>query len=506
MQNKKLFTHASINRRQFMQLSATLAAGSVLPFRFAPPVSSHPAPGAKNILIIVFDALSALHLSLLGYPRQTDSHIKRFAERATVYHNHFAPGTFTTTGTASLLTGVYPFNHRAIHYSDRVAPQWESKNIFSMFNDYFRLGYSHNPLAGVFLRQFMSYLDEHKKRDELYLLKSSFASLFQRDEDIAMVGWARIMRDEDGYASSLYLGGVEKAAHQVFLASKAFNYPRGLPTIPINHPFLLEQAIDWTESHLMELPQPFLAYLHFWPPHEPYNTRKEFIDIFKDDGFVPTEKPEHLFSQNLPQEKLDNYRQHYDEFILYLDAEFGRLYQSLLGSGLLEDTWLVFTSDHGEMFERGIWEHHGQTIHQPLVHIPLMISAPGQQTGRDVYTPTSTVDLLPTLLHLNGKPVPDWCEGVILPPYQEAHPRAIYALDAKKNPEKLGPLTKATTMLVEWPYKLVQYTGYDRLLDDKPVYELYDLDNDPEEVEDLYTPGLPIANSMIEKLLTRLKQ
>ena len=86
-------------------------------------------------------------------------------------------------------------------------------------------------------------------------------------------------------------------------------------------------------------------------------------------------------------------------------------------SGMLENTWLIFTSDHGEMFERGINGHMTVCQHEPVMKIPLIIFEPGQTTRRDVYTPTNSVDVLPTLLHLTGQPVPDWVEGeVYIPP------------------------------------------------------------------------------------------
>jgi arylsulfatase A-like enzyme len=132
-----------------------------------------------------------------------------------------------------------------------------------------------------------------------------------------------------------------------------------------------------------------------------------------------------------------------------------------------------------------------------------MISAPGQQSKQDVYSATSAVDLLPTLLHLSGKRVPTWCQGAVLPPYREAGQRSIYALEAKHNPEKLGPLTTATSMLVDWPYKLVEYTGYDRQAGDDPLYELYDLENDPEEMENLYAGNPGVLKAMLEKLQSR---
>jgi len=63
-----------------------------------------------NVLVIVFDTLSAAHTSVDGYPRRTTPHLERFAERATVYHRHHSAGNFANPGTASLLTGAYPWS------------------------------------------------------------------------------------------------------------------------------------------------------------------------------------------------------------------------------------------------------------------------------------------------------------------------------------------------------------------------------------------------------------
>src|SRR5262245_3743808 len=104
-----------ISRRNFMQLSA-LAAGSA--WGVSQLLSQHRLLdiGKPNILIFVFDAMSARHLSLCGYPRRTTPNLEKFAERASVYHTHFSASNFTTSGTASMLTGLYPWTHRAINY------------------------------------------------------------------------------------------------------------------------------------------------------------------------------------------------------------------------------------------------------------------------------------------------------------------------------------------------------------------------------------------------------
>ena len=105
-----------INRRNFLKLSSLIPLATPLIGASNPIGPSHKtSPETPNILIVIFDALSARNISLYGYHRATMPNLARFAERATVYHNHYSAGNFTTVGTASILTGTYPWTHRAIH-------------------------------------------------------------------------------------------------------------------------------------------------------------------------------------------------------------------------------------------------------------------------------------------------------------------------------------------------------------------------------------------------------
>ncbi len=76
---------------------------------------------------------------------------------------------------------------------------------------------------------------------------------------------------------------------------------------------------------------------------------------------------------------------------------------------------MIFSSDHGEMFERGTHGHSTPLLYEPVIRVPLLISSPGQLERKDIHTLTSNVDILPTLAHISGLPVPDWAEGEVLP-------------------------------------------------------------------------------------------
>ena len=246
-------------------------------------------------------------------------------------------------------------------------------------------------------------------------------------------------------------------------------------------------------------------YFHFLPPHDPYNTRREFVDTFAKDGFYQPLKPASYWGDPYQLEAVQlRLRRKYDEFILYADAEFYRLYNQLKENGLLDNTILVFTSDHGEIFDRGHSGHMNPLLYQPLMKIPLLIFMPGQTSRQDIYENTSATDILPTLLHLAGKPIPSWIEGEILPPYNPIPPieeRSIFGLEAK-NSSLTGPLSPASAMIVKGNYKFTSYSGYDP---NPEVEELFDLANDPEELQEISDERSDITKSLCEELNQRIR-
>ncbi len=387
-----------LSRRDFLKLAGLFPLSLTAPYWLQTPEAGALQTSRKNVIIIVFDAFSAYNISLYGYPRKTTPNIARLAKRAIVYHNHVAGGNFTTPGTASLLTGVLPWTHRAFLPNSEVAKPFASRNIFSAFQSYYRISYTHNGWAYTLLRQFSKEIDELIARNKLLLgsYDTAIQAFFKNDDDIASVGWIRDMKiGEEGYAYSLFLSHI----YEYFQAKRINDlkplFPRGLPEAGTDNSFLLETAIDAVGKSLSEIPQPFLGYFHFYPPHYPYRTSLEFYDAFNNDGFKPIEKPKDIFAGRASK-SLAKLRREYDEYILYCDQQFGRLYSQLERSGLLENSWLVLTSDHGEMFEREISGHSTDALYQPVIRVPLMIFEPGQSVGTDIYEYTSAVDLLPT--------------------------------------------------------------------------------------------------------------
>jgi arylsulfatase A-like enzyme len=510
---------STMNRREFIKVMASLPIMKLamdMSLSTSGTIPRHESD-IPNILVIVFDALSATNVSLYGYPRETTPNLSKFAKKATVFHRHYAGGSFTSPGTASLLTGAYPWSNRAFHLYGTVSREFEQRNLFHSFSGgtHQRMVFTHNDLAAMLLYQFGDDVDIHKKTEELCLFSEYFLAdnVFPSDHNAAFLGERTITRGQRGQSlqlpSSVYLSALHRVwrthEKQDVRAQYKELFPRGLPSTnagPIQ--YMLEDATDWVQNQITNVHQPFLGYFHFLPPHEPYNPRKDFINIFNQD-WQPPSKPQHFFSQGVSDKEINRNRLNYDEYIAYADGEFGRLVDYMQDNGLLDNTILVMTSDHGEMFERGILEHITATLYEPITRVPLVISRPGQDSREDVHTPTSCIDLLPTLLHASGQPVPDWCEGKVLPTFSDAEidaERSVYTVEAKSNP-KVSPLTKGTVAMVKDRYKLISYFGYE---DFDEQYEMYDLNNDPEEMEDLYTESNSIAKDLIAELKSKIDQ
>ncbi|MHC4537283.1 MAG: sulfatase family protein [Planctomycetota bacterium] len=474
-----------------------------------------------NVLILIFDAWSAVNCSLYGYPRDTTPNLNRLAEKVTVYHNHYSAGTWTIPGTSSLLTGTLPWGHRAfgMHGMAKgevsISNDFVNKSIFHVFSDYHRVAYSHNLLAEEILNVFFDDIDDLIPRHEWYLKKERLLDIFNNDVDAAMVAFNRGLKHSDGYGYSLFLEFLfDLLDRDIKREGLNEKFPLGIPGQVIdNEQYLLEDGVDNLLQTILSALNPYIAYCHFMPPHDPYNTRVEFYKRFHNDGYAPLRKPFHLLRKdNVPQissvneytyAQMEDMRTEYDEYILYVDAEFARLHDMLERKKILENTILVLTTDHGEMFERGVVKHATKLMHQPIVRVPLVIFEPGQTTRRDVYEKTSAIDILPTLSHLTGHDIPQWSEGHILPPYSDkTSGRDIFIIDSRANEEN-APIEKASIALIRAPYKMMYYVGY-RELDGGDYVELYDIDADPEEMDELSLRKPTLAKEMLQSIKAKL--
>lgn len=494
------------SRRDFLKL-ASLAAGSLLLSELAPRAFDVRASSDKalpNIVIFVFDAMSARNLSLYGYPRQTSPNLEKFAARATVYHSHQSAGNFTTPGTASLLTGMYPWTHRAINQAGLVARSLAGRNLFTLLGgNYQRVAYSQNLWPNYLFEQFSSGIDTVLAPGAFSAVEQIIGVRFPKHRNDAYRAYEEFLFQDGTPPASLVFGLLGR----LFLRRQAIfaqtdDYERGLPRTG-NYPiyFRLDEVFDGLIATIQKLSAPYCGYFHLWAPHAPYRPSKDFEGLF-NDSWKPVKKPQHTLGGDVPYSQLNTRRMNYDAYIANVDAEFGRLIENLESRGKLENTYILVTSDHGESFERGVDGHITPLLFDPLTNVPLIVAAPRQSARQDIYTPTNCVDILPTLLSIAGQPVPAWCEGICLPGLGGTadSQRSIFTIEAATNPA-FAPLKTVSVAVRKDNYKLTHYTGYEQ----QDIFELYDIEADPEELTDLYPSGLAVAKTLKEELLDRLQ-
>jgi len=500
-----------LTRRDFLKLTGLLSLGAAAPSFMKGAQAIRRAPSnKKNVLVIIFDALSAYHLSLHGYERETTPNIARLVERAVVYHNHYSGGSYTTPATASLFTGVYPWKHRALKFYSTLSEEYATKTMFHAFDNYYRIAYSHNPLANALLDQAASSIEEYIPQERFFLTsEAGIHSLFHNDNDIATVGWSRDAKKPEGSFYSLFFSELYQGYLRNKIAKYTPFYPLGMPSVEEVNYFVLEDAMDGLGDRLIELPRPFLGYIHLMPPHQSYNTHIDFHNFFANDNVTRPFKPKDVFVRHNGMEHQDLMRRsrEYDEFILYVDREFGKFMERMEAAGLLEDTWIILTSDHGDLFERGVMGHMTEILYQPLIRIPLIIFEPGRKTRTDIYTKTSAVDVLPTLLRVTGRKQPEWTDGVILPPYSSKTidpERRFYFMQSKETLRD-SPFKEGTFILVREQYKLMYLFGYEKLGGQERV-ELYDVEQDREEMNNLYPANKNIGKTMLDELKAKIDE
>ena len=138
----------------------------------------------------------------------------------------------------------------------------------------------------------------------------------------------------------------------------------------------------------------------------------------------------------------------------------------------------------------------------------MLIFEPGRKTRTDIYANTSAVDVLPTLLHVTGQKEADWTEGKILQPFsgtETQSERPVYVVQAEKS-EQHRSLTIATISIRKGDYKLMYFYGYKELGGTGERIELYNIKEDPDELNNLYEIDKVIGQELLAEIKARLEE
>ncbi len=261
------------------------------------------------------------------------------------------------------------------------------------------------------------------------------------------------------------------------------------------------QALPWLRAHGRE---EFFLFLHYWDPHTPYSKELgDYVDLFYEGG-DPTDPDNDSLADLRRQPLMHFFRRrqyeelcpgltdlayvlaHYDAEIRYADDRFGQVLEVLDEVEALEDTLIVFTSDHGEDFgEHGVFCDH-MDAYEPTAHVPLMVWCPALVKARRTEALVQHTDLAPTILEAFGAQVPPGFEGRSLWPLLRGETDEHY--DAVFTNQGLWSAQRGLRT-PEWTLMKTLECG---MLEPRPATELFDRRADVFEQRDLAAanPGL----------------
>ncbi|MEM8997769.1 MAG: sulfatase [Acidobacteriota bacterium] len=229
---------------------------------------------------------------------------------------------------------------------------------------------------------------------------------------------------------------------------------------------------------------PFFLYLHYMDPHDPYVPLKPFEGLFAGDydgphEFVPAGDPnpfsamirEKTFKELADVERdIGHLSNLYDESIRTFDHALEQLFKVLESKGVLDETLILITADHGEAFyEHGVVKHC-YTVFDNEVHVPLLALGPQVEKGR-VQVAASLLDVVPTVLEYLGlEPEPELAGRSLLPFLGDP----TLAGDGRLAFSGMGVYRSAT----DGRFKLIRHLAEDQ-------YGLFDIQEEPSEKVDV---------------------
>ncbi|MHC4456695.1 MAG: sulfatase-like hydrolase/transferase [Planctomycetota bacterium] len=227
-------------------------------------------------------------------------------------------------------------------------------------------------------------------------------------------------------------------------------------------------TLDWLDSHSDDR---FFLFVHYYDPHTAYEPPEPFASKFSDNLYAGE--------------------------IAYTDHYIGRVIEKLKSLGIFDSSLVIITSDHGEMLGEHGEDEHGYFIYQSALKVPLIFKLPGQRKPQRIKEAVGLVDIAPTVCSLLGIAPPEqlhgrdlsvYLRGGSIPPKQ----RFIYA--ESLYPTKYGG--NSLLAVVSDRYKYIQTT--------RP--ELYDLELDPAESDNLVNLHTDLARMLREQLKQTLEE
>ena len=261
------------------------------------------------------------------------------------------------------------------------------------------------------------------------------------------------------------------------------------------------KAVEWLEGKYSRDPKGnFLLYTDTFDPHEPWDAPKWYEDLYNPGykGVCHRYAAQGLIEDKFTKAELDHIRAMYAAEVTLVDRWVGHMLETASRMGLMENTCVIFTADHGYCLSEHGWHgKNAQPLYEEVSHIPLLIHMPGQRKSRRVKALTQPCDLGPTILDLARVKRPKEFEGLSLKGVLkkgERFPRK-YAFSRRCMNDNPGD---AKMSVHGDGFALHFDPGIVRRNPDGPAWEMYDLKKDPLENKNVLTKNLARARRMYD--------
>lgn len=448
-----------------------------------------------NIILVTFDTVAALDMSVYGYHRPTTPFIAKWAETASLFTKVEAGSNWTPPTTASLMTGKRGWTHKMFHeYSTPVKSDIESLPLLLRNYGYYNIAFVVNPYCTV-------------KRLGIANSFDIAPPVLEFVESHDLIGWkfgtlnvalTKLFGDKIKFYTwiidpEFILGKLITAMYYKLITISQTEVP---PEIAFK---------KFAETLDKGIQEPFFAWIHLLPPHIPYMPPDPYIGMFNHTKKLRTYDQQWLgVTENkiYDEEDWGIFRARYDEYLRYCDKTFEDFIVDLSKRDKSKNTIIIFSSDHGESFEHNDFTHGHDYLYEQVTHIPLIIKEPGQNKGTVINDLVEQIDIPPTILSLANIQIPSWMEGRSLKPlmHSEMLPsKPAFSMTFLKNPGRGHKITKGTIAVWEGDYKLIHY-----LVEGKSL--LFNIKEDPGELKNLFDEKKEIGQHLLALIQDNLKK